>query len=131
VTAPDVDELMERASRLEIIPVGEWADVDQCLPVACEAILRLPRGTLPRIREATRKGWLDQAGLEVVYLDLDDLPPADGQPWIAGVDVGGVPHAVPVVGWTVIRASAAERLATLTRAEVLEAFRVRFAAGVA
>jgi hypothetical protein len=98
-------------------------DEGQCLPVAAECCLRLPRGTLPRIGNGRRRvsKWeaaLARAGYRLEELDLNEIPPADGQPWIAGVLDGE--HVVAAVGMSVM----SEPRTTLTLSEIIAAFRV-------
>src|SRR4029450_704393 len=93
-----VERLLDQADRFQ--PIGVVSDEDQCLPFAAEACLRLPRGTLPRIgpgrgRFLKWKDALARVGYRIEQLDLDELPPRDRQPWIAGV-LDGEPVVAPI-----------------------------------
>jgi hypothetical protein len=114
-----VERLLEEADRFQ--PIGVVSDEDQCLPVAAEACLRLPRGTLLRIgrgrlRFIKWKDKLAQAGYRIEQ--LDEFPPADGQPWIAGVLDGE--HVVAAIGMQVL----GESRPLLRLSEITDAFRV-------
>jgi hypothetical protein len=128
----------ERDARHELLdrhPKMLVEDLDgQCLAVAAAAQLRVPVGSLPRVPRGNKDGanrwerWRDAmrvAGYQLEDLDLSQLPPADGQPWIAIVDAGFVhTHALACVGLTVI----SEPWHSLHPASVLSAFRFRAAA---
>jgi hypothetical protein len=116
-----VERLLDQADRFQ--PIGVVSDEDQCLPFAAEACLRLPRGTLPRIghgrgRFLKWKDALARVGYRIEQLDLDELPPRDRQPWIAGVLDGE--HVVAAIGMQPL----GEPRPILKRSEIIDAFRV-------
>jgi hypothetical protein len=133
----------EVISAAEIDAMHEWLDQHpkllvedldgQCLAVAAAAQLRVPVGSLPRVPRGNKDGanrferWRDlmkAAGYQLVDLDLSQIPPANGQPWIAIVDAGFYTHALAVIGLTVI----SELRRSIHPANVLSAFRFAEAA---
>jgi hypothetical protein len=127
----------ERDARHELLdrhPNMLVEDLDgQCLAVAAAAQLRVPVGSLPRVPHGNKDGlnrwerWRDamkDAGYQLEDLDRSQIPPADGQPWIAIVDAGFHTHAVACIGTTVI----SELCQSIHPANVLSAFRFRAAA---
>jgi hypothetical protein len=145
--APDAEllaelaELRERARRyvstLTPIPLpdepGETdADVDldgQCLRYAAAHSLRVPPDSLPEVPGSADRweAWtaaMLKLGYQVEDLPLDEIPPADGRPWIAVVDSGAHTHALGCVGTTVLNAAGYhEPHSSISPAAVRAAFR--------
>jgi hypothetical protein len=143
--AAEVAELRERVARtrralkpipLPDEPAGETDDDDgQCLRYAAAAVLRVPAASLPRVaadpddpdRWDHWTSAMEKLGYQVEDLPRDEVPPRDGQPWIAIVHSGDQTHAVGCVGLTVLRDGSEARMA-VDPASVLSAFRFRAAA---
>jgi hypothetical protein len=64
-----------------------------------------------------------ELGYELEELPLDEVPPADRQPWLAIVDGDGATHAVACVGLTVLH-DGNEPRSTIKPADVLSAWRI-------
>jgi len=113
-------------------PARETDDEDsedgQCLRKASAAVLRVPPRSLPRVLEGEDRfdRWasaMETRGYRIENLALDEIPPANHQPWIAVVDApGDATHAVGCVGLTVLRDDR-EPWQTISPAHVLSAFR--------
>jgi hypothetical protein len=123
-------ELLDRHVKLLV------EDVEgQCHRYAAAAQLRVPPSSLPRVPHGNKDGlsrWerfaaaMRGIGYQVVDLDLAQIPPPDGQPWIAVVDAGFHTHALGVIGLTAIDSS--ERPQSIRPSSVLSAFRFTDAA---
>jgi hypothetical protein len=123
-------ELLDRHQKMLV------EDLDgQCLRYAAAAQLRVPPSSLPRVPRGNKDGlnrwerWRDamkDAGYQLVDLDHRQVPPPDGQPWVAVVDAGFYTHAVGVLGLMVLN-DGSERLQSIHPASVLSAFRFRAA----
>jgi len=92
-SSEEIDALLARARSWEPMLTGSRRDLDQCVPIAAELTLRLPRGALPSIavkrpdRFARWQERLLEAGYVIRDLDLDQLPPEDNRPWVAGIRI--------------------------------------------
>jgi hypothetical protein len=120
-------------------PAVETDDEDeagQCLRHAAAAVLRVPQRSLPRVPEGDDRfdRWTDamrRLGHVFEDLPLDEIPPANQQPWVAIVDApGDATHALGCVGLTVLRdeRDGREPWQTISPAQVLSAFRFAVAA---
>jgi len=104
-SSEEIDALLARARSWEPMLTGSRRDLDQCVPIAAELTLRLPRGALPSIavkrpdRFARWQERLLEAGYVIRDLDLDQLPPEDNRPWVAGIRIDErSDHAVAMLG---------------------------------
>lgn len=126
----EIDALVARARKYEPHLVGSKVDFDQCVPIAAELCLRLPRGSLPKIEvnaENRFERWeqrLAQEGYAVESLELEQLPPEDGLPWVATVRVDERSnHAIAMLGVGLATIDALEHYRPRSLANVIDAWR--------
>jgi hypothetical protein len=109
VTLPSSEELDATLSRFRLIPFRPLPG-GQCLRDAFAACLRVPAGWLPqRLEHENVEDWFGAVktrfGLELRYLNqLDVLPPARDEPWIAIVKAPVTPgktHALAMRNWRI------------------------------
>jgi hypothetical protein len=133
VTPPSRDDL-ERSHRLKPIPFKPIRE-GQCLRDAFAACLRVPAGWLPeRLEHQPVEAWFatvkNNFGIELRYLhpELDELPPARDEPWIAIVKApvtAGKTHALAMRNWTITLDPGGYRTGKLLdRLEVRAALRI-------
>jgi hypothetical protein len=128
VSETEFAALVEQAKKFKVIP-GEWPTGKQCLRIAVAHVLRVPVERVPPRRyEQPVNEWLADVTLKFgAYLKIEppeNLPPADGQPWIAFVHSSDdADHAIPMVGRTVMRPEDRARFTDVV-AEMFGGFRV-------